>query len=72
LNAPQATFASKVTKEDDGSFVVERETDGGMSALKSDVSNNLLPIKISDCISCHNFNRKEPKQSNSYHQMDQQ
>jgi hypothetical protein len=29
LNAPQATFASKVDRGDDGSFTVERETDSG-------------------------------------------
>ena len=29
LNAPQATYAAKVTREDDGSFVVDRETDAG-------------------------------------------
>jgi hypothetical protein len=29
LNAPQATFAAKVTREDDGSFIVDRETDAG-------------------------------------------
>ena len=29
LDAPQATFASKVDRGDDGSFTVERETDSG-------------------------------------------
>ena len=29
LNAPQGTFAAKVTREDDGAFTVERETDAG-------------------------------------------
>ncbi|ACI64863.1 predicted protein [Thalassiosira pseudonana CCMP1335] len=34
LNAPQATFAAKVTREDDGSFIVDRETDAGTETIK--------------------------------------
>lgn len=34
LNAPQASFASKVEKGDDGSFTVERETDAGTETIK--------------------------------------
>ena len=33
LNAPQATFAAKVTREDDGSFIVDRETDAGKDLI---------------------------------------
>ena len=29
LNAPQATFAAKVDRNDDGTFTVDRETDVG-------------------------------------------
>eukprot|EP00804_Cyclotella_cryptica_P028118 CCRYP_010990-RA/>CCRYP_010990-RA protein AED:0.03 eAED:0.03 QI:240/1/1/1/1/1/3/2594/273 len=39
LNAPQATFAAKVTREDDGSFVVDRETDAGTETIKLKPSN---------------------------------
>ena len=31
LNAPQATFAAKLERGDDGSITVERETDAGES-----------------------------------------
>lgn len=34
LNSPQATFAASVEREDDGSFVVERETDAGTETIK--------------------------------------
>eukprot|EP00569_Conticribra_weissflogii_P003926 CAMPEP_0171341264 /NCGR_PEP_ID=MMETSP0878-20121228/9805_1 /TAXON_ID=67004 /ORGANISM="Thalassiosira weissflogii, Strain CCMP1336" /LENGTH=275 /DNA_ID=CAMNT_0011843453 /DNA_START=170 /DNA_END=997 /DNA_ORIENTATION=- len=34
LNSPQATFAAKVTREDDGAFTVERETDTGTETIK--------------------------------------
>mmetsp|Transcript_33083 Transcript_33083/g.69639 ORF Transcript_33083/g.69639 Transcript_33083/m.69639 type:complete len:277 (-) Transcript_33083:232-1062(-) len=34
LNAPQATFAAKVDRDDDGSFTVERETDAGTETIK--------------------------------------
>ncbi|KAL9189036.1 hypothetical protein ACHAXT_011526 [Thalassiosira profunda] len=34
LNAPQATFAAKVERGDDGAFTVERETDAGTETIK--------------------------------------
>lgn len=34
LNAPQATFAAKVERDDDGTFTVERETDVGTETIK--------------------------------------
>jgi len=34
LDSPQATFAASVEREDDGSFVVERETDAGTETIK--------------------------------------
>jgi electron transfer flavoprotein beta subunit len=46
LNAPQATFAAKVTKEDDGSFIVDRETDAGTETIK------LLPSDAPAVITC--------------------
>lgn len=34
LNAPQATFAAKVDRNDDGTFTVDRETDVGTETIK--------------------------------------
>lgn len=34
LNSPQATFAAKVERGDDGAFTVERETDAGTETIK--------------------------------------
>jgi len=46
LNAPQATFASKVDRGDDGSFTVERETDSGTEVIK------LKPSTLPAIITC--------------------
>lgn len=39
LNAPQATFAAKLERGDDGSITVERETDAGTETIKLNPSN---------------------------------
>jgi len=44
LNAPQATFAAKVERDDDGAFTVERETDAGTETIKLNATN--LPAII--------------------------
>jgi len=40
LNSPQATFAANIEREDDGSFVVERETDSGTETIKLNKSDS--------------------------------
>jgi len=44
LNAPQATFAAKVERGDDGAYTVERETDAGTETIKLNPTN--LPAII--------------------------
>mmetsp|Transcript_13863 Transcript_13863/g.24365 ORF Transcript_13863/g.24365 Transcript_13863/m.24365 type:complete len:277 (+) Transcript_13863:208-1038(+) len=39
LNAPQATFASRVERDDDGAYTVERETDTGTETIKLNPTN---------------------------------
>lgn len=46
LNAPQATFAAKVERGDDGAYTVERETDAGTETIK------LNPTNVPAIITC--------------------
>lgn len=39
LNAPQATFAAKIERDDNGAFTVERETDTGTETIKLNPTN---------------------------------
>lgn len=48
LNAPQATFAAKIEREDDGAFTVERETDAGN--IRQAFPTLMFPVGLSQDI----------------------